>query len=346
MLIDRIKKYTADYPIPVCLISIFLLAIIEARLVVLIHKAHFKALVDAAYGVITGMPHWITYQNRLLGPWSVQFISQLTGLPFAKSFIIFGIASLILANFVSFYVFLNLTKNRSISLRYTLYFAFCFLAFQDTTWLYLWDFIDITVCFIFVYGIFRNWNTRFFIYLFIVSLLNRENAFFISLWLMIDAFKYTGKPLENIRTKILKIDYSKISVGVSLTLIGILYTKFVRYWLFVKSSLTDKGPGFGHTETGQYIMLRANIAKLFSFWHEKPINIFPAILFIGFIIYLFIKMRANQLLIKVTFLFLCMLASIFLFGCIDEPRVFFMLIPFILVLNLELNDKILHAHEV
>jgi len=342
---NRIKRYIAGYPMPVCLVLIALLTLMELRLVMLIHHERFKILVDAAHGVIIGTPHWVAYQNRLLGPWLVQFISQLTGWAFTKSFIIFIVMSLLLANLVSFYLFFDLTKNRLISLKYTLYFSLCFLALQDISWLFLWDFLDIMIFFVFVYGIFRNWKTRFFIYLFIVSLLNRENALFISLWLIIDAFKYESKS-PNIRTRSLKINYPNLLLGILLSIVGILYIKLVRDWLFVRSGLSGVGLDSVHAAIGQHIVLFANIARLFNVWHQKNINILPAFLFIGLTIYLFIKMRFDQFFIKVMLLFLCMLVSIFVFGYISEPRVFFMLIPFILVLNLELSDKIRPVHKL
>lgn len=325
---------------PVCFILIALLTLMELRLVRLIHGGHFKALVDAAYGVIAGTPHWRAYQNRLLGPYLVQFISQLTGWTFAKSFEMFFITSLTLTNFVSFYVFYALTRNRLVSLKYTFYFLLCFLALQDNQWLYLWDLMDITIFLVFAYGIFINWNTRFFIYLFILSILNKENALFISLWLIIDAFKYESKSTKDTQTKSLKINYSKLSLGIFLTIGGTIYTKLVRDWLFVRSSIPWVGLDSGHGMIDNYLVICDRMQQLLHPGWTKNINILSVFLIIGLPVYLLIRMRFDQFSIKVMLLFLCMLSSIFVFGIIAETRVFFILIPFILVLNLEFGGKI------
>jgi hypothetical protein len=309
----------------------------------LIHGPHFDDLVAAAQGVTIGMPHWRIYQNRLLGPWLVQLISFATGWPFPLSFKLFLIASLLLTGFVSFYIFLDLTKNKVVSLRYSFYLSLCFLAFQDKSWFYLWDLMDVIIFLVFAYSIFRNLSMRYFVCLFIISLLNKEDALFISLWMIIDSFKYDNNSSKNIQTKSLKINYYRLSLGILLMISGMFYTKLVRDSLFVKSMIPGVGLDSYHATIGEHFRIFANIKYLTDFTYLKDENIvvplLPFLLIIP-LVYVLYKLRPDEYLIKVMILFFCMLLLIFMFGSIGETRVFFILIPFVLILNLEFCGQI------
>ncbi len=344
-ILSKMKQYNiAEYPLTVCFVLILLMTFLEIKLVSLIHNEHYKDLVHAAYGVVMGKPHWRAYQNRLLGPCLVQLVSQVTGWTFQRTFSLFVNATVALANFISFYAVLDLTKNRRISLKYAFYYSLFFLALQDNHWLYLWDLINLSLFFMFAYGIFKNWKMRFFAYLFVVCLLNREDALFVALWLVIDAFTYNRKLLKDFKAECSIINRSQLFIGIFLIVVGIVYTKFIRDLLFVESSLNGIGLDLRHAAIGEHITFFTNIAYLFNFWQQNNLNIIPAYICIVLTIYLCIKLRHDEFLKKIGWLFACMSISIFAFGRIGETRVFFMLIPFIMIINLKLSNQIRTNH--
>ena len=339
---SRVRQYILNCPILLCLILVTILAFIEMRVIRMIHQHNYCDLIEAAHGVTVGMPHWRAHQNRLLGPSLVKLISHATGLSFPLSFEFFMVLSLIIANLVSFYVFLDLTKNRTLSLKYTFYFALFFLALQHRTWLYLCDFMDIIIFLLFAYGIFKKFNIRYFVYLFIISILNREDALFISLWMIIDSFQYNIEPSNNIQGRRLTIKYYNLLLGVLLTILGIIYIKWIRDTLFIRSMLPRIGLDLNYyIAGGQHFNVLKNIRYLVNFNILQRGDIMVPLVFIFLPIYLMVKMKSDEHSLKVMFLFFCMLFFIFLTCYIAETRVFFILIPFILLLNLKFNGRIL-----
>ena len=63
-------------------IIVFFIAVLAYKILMNIHWKNANTLIDAAKGVTKGTPHWIAYQNRLLGPYSILSISKLTGISF------------------------------------------------------------------------------------------------------------------------------------------------------------------------------------------------------------------------------------------------------------------------
>jgi len=332
----RAVDYVRKYPVYLCLALVAAVTLIEANVLLRLHGHHLKALTDAARGVLEGTPHWRVYQNRLLGPWLLEMTHTVTGLNYRESFMALAAALTALANGICFFTCLDLTRDRALSVRYVFYFALLFVALQDKYWLYLWDFADMIFFLLLVYGIFRNFGAVFFICLFTAALLNREDALFICLWLVIDSFTVTA---EGGRRRF-RVNGAKLALGICLAAAGTAYTKFIRDRLFIVSMLPRVGMDAKNAVFGQHFKLIYNLKYIAGFrFFDKFDFITPLAATVPAAYFLF-KLRLRQREMKVAALFFCMLISVLTFGRASETRVFFILIPVMLFLNLENGDKI------
>jgi len=313
---------------------------------------HWNKLPDAAYGIITGKPHWRAYSNRLLGPYTIYLISQL-GFSFETALVIFNFLMIWAQNTILYSLLLKTTKNAfGVSLRYIIYFSFFFIVLQDY-YSYPWDYIDSVIFTIFAWGILRRKPATYFVILFLVELLNREIALFISLYLIIDALKINHaisktrtyqeapvkRPIRSLVERLTITDRRKLSVGVLLSLAGAFYTKSIRDLLFIESSLDNVGADISNKLIGNHLHLVVNIKDLF-FYNLTSLNFINSIFVFGVIAYLLLSLpRFDEAHRKAFIIVVMILISILVFGLINETRMFIILIPFLLFFHLELRDS-------
>lgn len=327
-----LRKYNAGF----YLIILIFLSFIERRIILNLHLRNFQELIDAAYGVLNGRPHWITFQNRLLGSYVIQLISATTGRSFGTSFSLFLSISLVFANIILFFIFSDLTKNRKLGLKYTFYFVIIFLLLQHE-WLFPWDLIDILIFSLFAYSIYRDAKIRYFVILFIIALLNRESALFISLWIIIDSFKYIKS--EKTFCRLIVKKYQLIA-GILLTIAGMIYTKGIRDYLFIDSAIRigskDKGP----FSFGNQFHLFYNVKLIYhGFFHYNGVILTMGCI-IGATYYLLSNIKKfTERTVKVSLLLISVLFSIITFTIFTESRGYFILIPFILMFDIEFKNR-------
>lgn len=341
-----INHQTLSYVLIILIISLFEIRLINTP-INLLYKEGLWDCSNAAEGIIRGTPQWRATQNRILGPAVVSLISNITGLTFFNSYLIVIWSLLIFANVLSFKIFLTLTKDKKIALNYSFLFAVLFLFIQDVRCVYIWDFIDLIVFILFAYGVFNKIKLRYLVILFLVCLLNKESALFISLWIFMDSFNFNNPKYihskETFKRKI--VNYPKLTLSIFLTIGGVIYTKLIRDALFIQSMIPFIGYDLKHAVWGQHFQVIYNIKMLIRIFVRFKTTEFviPIILFVV-PLYLLYKMKANEFSIKVMLLFLVMLVSIFVFGFILETRVYCILIPFALMLKLYFDNKIVFSH--
>jgi len=345
---NRTHQYINNHQYLFCVLIILIICIFEIRLITLIHINNNGGGAAAAEGILHGTPHWRTTQNRILGPAVVGLISNITGSPFFNCYRSVIWSLLIFANFLSFVLFLSLTKDKKQALKYSFLFAVLFLFIQNRDWLFIWDFIDLIVFLLFAYGIFNTIKLHYLVILFVVCLLNKENALYIGLWIFMDSFNFHNK----IPTKLVDIirrtnlNYCKLILGSLLIVGGMIYAKLIRDALFVQSMLPGVGYDLDHALWGQHFQATPNLYALVKItinFHFIEFVV-PVILFIVPLYFIY-KMKINELSIKVMFLFLFMVITIFVFGNITETRIFCILIPFALMLNLYFGDQIVSSNQ-
>lgn len=320
-------------------LALIILTALEIRQLILIHQIDFDSIVSAAQGVVTGTPHWRAYQNRLLGPWLVQGVSLLTGQGYAHGYQLVTSFLLLAANFLCFALFTRLTGRPQAGLVYTGAGILGFLLLQDSIWLYLWDYWDYLVFLVFVYGAYRRRGLAYFVPLFLVELLNREAAMFISVWLVLDAFSLPGEfpGLKGARLT----DRSKLLAGAALTAAGIAWTGYIRDRLFRYSSLPGVGYDLEHKH-GNFLTLSVNGDQF------RQVLTQPSPL-LDIVSYVLIPLAVGTLWLcrhrlsgqaaKLSWLFLLILAAILITALVRETRVFLSTIPFLLILHFAISQS-------
>ena len=334
---DKIKEFLnihrSEFPylLIVLLISVLVYKVTNNSI------AHWDELTNAAYGIIDGTPHWRAFSNRLLGPYTVFSISHL-GFSFETSLQIFNFLLICIQNFVLFYLVLRYTENSySKSIRYLIVFSFMLISVEDFI-SYTWDYIDTIIFTFFAFGIFQSKPTRYFVVLFLVELLNREIALFIAFFIIIDAVildrsKNKLYPLisfSSIKTK-------QLFTGLAIGLFGIIYTKIIRDWLFIESTVPGVGKDLSNKLIGNHIQIMENINLLFV-ENFSSLEIVNSIIIVGIILYLaLLYPHFTMSHFKAFIITAIMLLSILIFGLINETRLYRILIPFLLFFHLELG---------
>ena len=319
------------------LASVFFISFVTAKVFAIIHASNFNVLAEAAQGVLAHKPHWIAYQNRLLGPYSVYAISLLD-LSFVKALIGFSVLAIIYQTVILYALLLKFTKNNfSLTIRYIIYFSFMFLGIQDY-WFYTWDSLEAILFVLFSWGIWEKKPTLYFIFLFFVALVNKESAIFIAVFLIIDSF-HIQRNKQSIMPKIKFISVSKLLIGLFLVFLGAAYTKLIRDYLFISSSLLDVGNDNSHKILGNHFNFFENLQTLFVKNLLSP-NIINSFFIIGLIAYLswsFNKLQEQDY--KAFIIMVLIIFSIFAFGLINESRIYLPLLPFIIFLHLRQHQQ-------
>lgn len=315
----------------VLLISLVVFQITSFRII------HWDELSDVAYGVIIGRPHWRAYSNRLLGPYMVYLIS-LFGVEFDEALEIFNFALIWIQNLVLFNLVSRREKSHGIGFRYVVFFSLLLIILQDY-YVYTWDYIDVVIFTLFVWGIFQARPARFFVPLFLVELLNREIAIVISFYLILDAFDFCRRG-KNLLPRITFNPKKKrqAALGAGLTVAGVVYTKIIRDLLFIESSLERVGNDLENKLIGNHIHFLDNIKDLFVN-NFKSLEVVNTLFFIGLILYLVLLLpKFSPLHYKASIVVVLMLVSILIFGRVNEVRMLISVIPFVLFFHLDLGS--------
>lgn len=305
----------------VCTLMIFFVSVAVFKVLMQIHAAHFESLSQATYGVLEGKPHWIAYQNRLLGPFMVYLISKL-GCSYLFAFKIFILLMVALQNFLLFFLLRKLHIPSRNALTLVAIYSFSFLLVQHR-WFYAWDCIDAMVFTLFAYGVFQAKSIQYFVLLFCMGILNRETALFIALYIIIDAFHF-----EPIKYRLYLVSKIKLAIGGFLILFGIIYTKVIRDYLFI--SRPDNTPDTAHELIGNHILLISNLKSLF-FYNLFSTDIINTVFILGTTgsMIHYIKLYTDAQ-IKALLVYYAIVANIIFFGFINETRMYIILLPFLI----------------
>lgn len=279
-------------------------------------------IISASQGVLTGYPHWRAFQNRLLMPGIINLMESVSNPEIALLFIY--CIGIFIHNIILVTIFLKLF-GYFCSIFALLLWCSGFILYQDY-WLYPWDIFDLSVFLIIWYALYTKSNAKTLLVIFPFALLNRESALFlpIAYWL--------------IQTDLNKIDVNKIwlifwtpvtLITGSLLIFGVVWTKFIRDYLFIGSSFG--GLDLDNSLIGNHIYLYENLTNILYFnWIS---NILPINLITCFYITLALKsiLDSKALMPRITSLYwLFLLTNIVIFGIFNETRMHFILFGFYL----------------
>ena len=317
---------------------LLLLTLVEIKIVDLIHISTQTRIISAAHGVVIGTPHWRIYQNRLLGPWFVSLVSRLFYHGrFDRAYDGVTTVALLAANGLTYVLFVRLDQSRRRALGYAFAGMAAFVALQDQTWIFIWDYLDILIFTMFAYGVYSGRRWPYFLLLFVLELFNREAAFYICLWMILDGATAPRDPLQ----RRFKVDVGSLAVGV-ITLIGAdLWTQWIRLRLFKHSEFAGVGTDTEHLH-GNILNLQGNAADFSRFMTATT----PALHFLDFLIipvllaYVWRNRHALSVRsVKMVVIIITMLAGIVLYAKIAETRVFLSLIPLVLFLHWDITRE-------
>ena len=317
------------------LAAVVFISLVTAKIFTKFHTPKYKALIEAAQGVLSRKPHWLAYQNRLLAPYSVYRIS-LFGLSFEDALMIFYVAAIIFQTILVYVLVLKWTKNNfSLSVLYAIYFSFMFIGIQHS-WFYTWDSLEVIIFIFFSWGIWQRQSTLYFVGLFFVALLNKESAIFIAVFLALDSLSFLKRE-NSFFPKIKLVSVAKLLTGTLLTFFGIIYTKFVRDYFFISSSAIDIGDDSSNKLLGNHFTLPDNLHAFFID-NLSSTDIINTVFVIGIVVFLVRTMnRFEDRDYKAAIIMVLIIFTIFIFGLVNETRIYAPLIPFILFFHLRLN---------
>jgi len=313
------------------------LSLIVNKIMTQIHYNNFSTLCNVTQGVVLGTPHWRAYQNRLLGPYIVEFISYIFEIKYCSALHLFNLATTVIAFAVLFFVLLRMSRmSYKLSFTYLIYFSVILLMIQHH-YGYTWDNIDLIIFTILFYLILSDKPLWCYVVLFFVGILNKESALFISLFLMIYSCDVKLHVTRRIGVTFKK---KQLLAGVIMLIVGAAYIKSIRTILFVSSSLDSIGADLDHAALGNHINFVINLKRFYyNFWDLNAIvcvNVFVVLP----TLYLLANIKKyNDIQIKAIILYLIMLSSIFLFGLINETRMYTFLLPFLFIFQLSISGR-------
>ncbi|NOH03792.1 MAG: hypothetical protein HND47_18420 [Chloroflexi bacterium] len=304
---------------PTLLFVVLMTSLVVYQVVRQLYDPYWQALADTSFGILSGTPDWLAYQNRLLAPYLISLIS-LTGISQVSALKVFVLLAVTAQNFLLFFLLQKSKAAGRTAAVGVLAFSLMFLFIQEYS-LYPWDFVDLILFSLFAWGVFARKPLFYFVILFFVTILNRESALFISLFMMFDAFEFSGSAPSSGKP-ILK-SKAKLVTGLLLTLAGILYVTAVRQFLFV-----SQPGGFSdsrHEWLGNHFNLPENLSALFI-ENLSNLHILNSLFLLGSTAYVFSFARREW---KAVLLYAAMVVNILIFGVVNENRLYGILLPFL-----------------
>lgn len=315
-------------------VALLISSIALFRTMMALHDGNLALLSEMSYAVTQGKPYWIAFQNRLMGPYLILWGSKL-GYSYLVAFQFFVFATIAIQQAVLYAVLRNMALSLKQISMYMAMFWLLFLTFQHY-WYYPWDSIDTIVFTILAWGVLKSKGTGFFVFLFAIALLNRESALFIALYLVIDAFEFSAGAVSYAKAfSIRLVDKTRLCVGAALTVLGLLYVKLVREYLFVVSA--NGTDDVKYRALGNHVRLTDNLEDLYFNIFSRDVS--TTVLLIGIVIYLAYGFKAMSMASrKLVILLQLMVLNILIFGFVNETRIYLILLPLFLLLYVGMHE--------
>ena len=307
-----------------CTFASLLAALTQFRLIVTIMGPRYGMSVDAAQGVVNGLPHWRVFQSRVFGPWSVEALSWLTG-NFLAAHVIYTIGLYFLAGLAILYVAYRLFGSKS---AWMCFFAFHFLCVLLTNhmWFYAWDSGELLTFILFCYFVLSGKDWRWMTGLFAVSIFNRESAFFIAAWMVLDPLLTSF--LDRTRPRVTPM----IAAGLACLVAGGAVIHVLRDWLLVKEigpelfGMPEKAGLAFQSNLGDNLQFMAS-----AFTHPTPeFHILLVLLLLSplaLTVFLYRRFGRRYLSLGLTHILIALTLPVV--GMLSEQRVMFDLAPFL-----------------
>jgi hypothetical protein len=306
-------------------------AVVQFRLIAFLYQVWYGRAADAAHGVFIGMPHWRTYQSRVLGPYIIEGLAKLFP-SYLAAYIFFTIVALAIAGFLAWLLGRQLAGATGAWLAFFTYQAL-FALNQTTPWIYAWDYLSAILFLTFVLFVVMDKSWVWFAALFFVAVLNRENAEFMALWMIIDplaSLALGSRKLAAARP----LDLRMIIAGAVCLVAGIAIAEFLRRALFIQEvgpQLFRDNPHEKFSSIAEQFQLGNNVGSLVRsltvFDYTMPFLVIIEILaIIALAAYMAYRRPAWS---AAAVMQVGILAAIMLFGVLLETRLYIELLPFV-----------------
>ena len=303
------------------LLGLICLSFLEYRILSLIHRGEQQSGIDIAEGILSGHPTWKILQSRLLGPVVVSLVSHVSHLSFASCYLAFCGVAVLAANAACYFLFFSEVRSRAHTWIFVVGYATLFLVFQDSQYLYIWDYIDLTTILVFGWMVAKDkfpiWGIAVLCF---VELFNRESAQFIALWILIDSVTYDHKGSPGNK---LRIDLRRAGIGLLLVVLCIGWTHYIRDRLTIAE--TSPFPEGVRSVAGQMWMFPH---IWFYLKTGSPHAIATLAILLATLLFLYYRAidRLDDRSVKVLILAAIMIAANLCFALITELRVWFALL--------------------
>lgn len=316
-------------------------ALAQFQLVLVLYQGALASSLLAAKGVYEGTPHWVVYQNRILGPYVLEFLGSFLANPL-KGYLVFFVAAQTLSGYLILIVSKAILKNENPLGPFFMFqalFSIIIVPHAPSPWIYVWDHLDILVFIIFFFLVEAKKDWRYFTGLFLIAIFNRESALFISLWMILDPM------MKMLYQKPRKLDTKTLFAGLASMVGGIVLINYLRKILLVR----ETGPEIFHKPelAGNVIhfKLGENIGfikqAIIEFGGNVDVTIVLFLMAYLVIIYLLARKNSDKYL-ALCATQLALFASIMLFAAIEEVRIHLELIPFIVLGTSLITERHLH----
>ena len=284
--------------------------------------ADFMASVQAIDGVMSGQPHWIIYQSRLAGPSIVTFASWIFSMRLETAYQAYIVLTTTAGGFLTFRFSRVLSGRDEIAFATMLLFfvlAFCVVG---NDFIYPWDFLDILFFTLFIFFVATEKPYWWFLLLFCGAVLNRESAFFIAPWLVLQPFvggRYATAKWRNALS------------GLALVCVGVGFILTVRYMLLIEEVAPPvTGQPYGRHFQWVY---RDNWHTIFlRLKYPFSANVVPALFWIAsYFVAAFVALRDPRKFGLMSLCFVTLLSGVLVFGVMMETRI---LLEFVQLLTL------------
>jgi hypothetical protein len=306
-------------------------------------------MADVSLGVTTGHPGLRTFQSRVLGPYLIKWLSFLVQRPvfgasnyYVMAHICFHIAAVAVAAFLCWRLGRKYGgNNQSALLAFTL-FTMCFALLLTPLYLYSWDFIDIIIFLVFIDFVLSDYSLPWFLGLFAIAIWNRDSAFFIALWLILDPLVRFVYQHQYKLTRI-ALDWRRMLAGAFSIVVGLVLTESLNRMLFKEQTNlnayfgSDDSPGYSHpiTLSSNIDLLKESLTQVtYEFWIVVPAFLITVMILGGCLV-----VRDPQRYLAIYLTELSMVLLLFVFGEFFETRIYLMLIPFVAISSVLLTSS-------
>lgn len=304
---------------------VLMIALVVNQVIRQLYAPYWEELASSTFGILSGTPDWLAYQNRLLAPYLV-FLISLTGVSQVTALKIFVLIAIIAQSFLLYGLLRGMKVSSGRVVLAVLSYSFLFLFVQGYS-LYPWDFIDILLFTLAAWGVLTRRSFVFFLILFVIAILNRESALFIGLLIALDAFE-----IDTAARKFILRSKTRLILGLGLTLAGFLYINAVREFLFI--SQPNGAMDVKHDSLGNHFNLFKNLSTLFVD-NLRTFDFMNSIFLLGSLGYVLSFIKREW---KAVALYSIIMLSILTFGVINESRLYGILLPFLIFFTFGTGD--------